>query len=104
MQTPEDYKCTTNKLRIKIYYKKNLRLSEGKVAAQCGHVAKELGRMLSSDARTDTIIVLGVSDKKYKELSLQYQKEDIFWYQQIDNGVTEVIKGTPTAFGYIEYE
>lgn len=89
-------------MKIKIYYRKNLCLSIGKLSSQCAHVAKELGRMLPSNARTDTIIVLGVSDNKYKELSLQYQTDDILWYQQIDNGLTEVIKGTPTAFGYIE--
>lgn len=79
-------------------------MSEGKVAAQVGHVAKELGRVMPSIAQEDVIIVLGVSDKKYKELSLQYQTEEYYWYQQVDNGSTEVIKGTPTAFGYIDYE
>ena len=89
-------------MKIKIYYRKNLDLSSGKLAAQCAHVAKELGRMLPSDATTDSIIVLGVTDKRYKELSLQFQTEEYFWHEQIDNGLTEVVKGTPTAFGYIE--
>lgn len=89
-------------MKIKIYYRKSLKLSEGKLAAQVGHVCKELGRILPSIPEDDVIIVLGVSDTKYKELSLQYQTEGLFWYQQIDSGMTEIIKGTPTCFGYIE--
>lgn len=89
-------------MKIKVYYRKNLKMTEGKLAAQVGHVCKELGRMMSSDAQSDVIIVLGVSDAKYKELSLQYQTTRYWWYQQIDNGMTEIVKGTPTAFGYVE--
>lgn len=89
-------------MRIKILYRKNLRMSENKLAAQCGHVAKELGRMLPSNARQDTIIVLGVSDKKFKELALQHQTEGVLWYQQEDTGLTEVEAGTITCFGYVE--
>lgn len=89
-------------MKLKIYYRKNLRMSEGKLAAQVAHVAKELGRMVESNPREDVIIVLGVSDTKYKELSCTFQTSEYDWYQQIDNGTTEVIAGTPTAFGYIE--
>lgn len=89
-------------MRIKILYRKNLRMSENKLAAQCGHVAKELGRMLPSNVRQDTIIVLGVSDKKFKELALQHQVEGVLWYQQEDTGLTEVEAGTITCFGYVE--
>jgi len=89
-------------MKIKVYYRKNLKMTDGKLAAQVGHVCKELGRMMPSDPENDVIIVLGVSDAKYKELSLQYQTTSYWWYQQVDNGMTEVIKGTPTAFGYVE--
>lgn len=89
-------------MRIKILYRKNLRMSENKMASQCAHVAKELGRMLPSNARADTIIVLGVSCKKFKELALQHQVEGVLWYQQEDTGLTEVEAGTITCFGYAE--
>lgn len=89
-------------MKIKIYYRKSLKLSEGKLAAQVGHVCKELGRILPSKPKEDVIIVLGVSDTKYKELSLQYQTEDLFWYEQVDNGMTEIAANTVTCFGYIE--
>lgn len=91
-------------MRIKIFYRKSLKLSNGKLAAQVAHVAKELGRRFPSIPEDDTIIVLGVSDTKYKELCIKFQTEQYDWYQQIDNGLTEIVKGTPTAFGYIEYE
>lgn len=91
-------------MKIKIYYRKNLKLTEGKVASQCGHVAKELGRMCPSYPKGDVIIVLGVSDNKYQELSLQQKLGDSYWYEQVDAGSTEVDEGTPTAFGYIEHE
>lgn len=90
-------------MRIKIYYRKNLKMSEGKVASQVAHVAKELGRLEYSIASEDVIIVLGVSDTKYKELSLNYQTETFDWYEQVDKGITEVLEDTPTAFGYICY-
>lgn len=77
-------------------------MSENKMASQCAHVAKELGRMLPSNARADTIICLGISDKKFKELALQHQVEGVLWYQQEDNGLTEVEAGTLTCFGYVE--
>ena len=93
-------------MKIKVYYRKSLKMSEGKLAAQVGHVCKELGRrpdpVMPCDAEDDIIIVLGVSDTKYKELSLQYQTEDLFWYQQIDNGMTEIAANTVTCFGHIE--
>lgn len=89
-------------MRLKIYYRKNLKLSPQKLAAQCGHVAKELGRMITSNPRQDIIIVLGVSCKKFKELALQHQVEGVLWYQQEDIGLTEVEAGTITCFGYVE--
>ena len=33
-------------MKIVCYYNKNLKMSEGKIAAQVGHVCKELGKHL----------------------------------------------------------
>ena len=80
-------------MRIKVIYKKNLKMSEGKVAAQVSHAVKNLG-LTPIDC---DIIVLKVSDKKFDELIL---KKDC--YIQTDKGLTEVESGTQTAAAWIE--
>ena len=76
-------------MRIKAIYKKNLKMSEGKVA----HAVKNLGiTPVDSD-----IIVLKVSDKKFEELTSQND-----CYIQTDKGMTEVEVGTQTAAAWIE--
>jgi peptidyl-tRNA hydrolase len=82
-------------MRIKAIYKKNLKMSEGKVAAQIAHAVKNLGiTPIDSD-----IIVLKVSDKKFDELVL-----DNDCYIQTDKGMTEVESGTQTAAAWIEIQ
>ena len=79
-------------MRIKAIYKKNLKMSEGKVAAQIAHAVKNLGiTPIDCD-----IIVLKVSDKKFDEL---ISENDC--YVQIDKGFTEVEAGTKTAAAWI---
>jgi peptidyl-tRNA hydrolase len=80
-------------MRIKVIYKKNLKMSEGKVAAQVAHAVKNLG-LTPTDC---DIIVLKVSDKKFDELILEKE-----CYIQIDKGLTEVESGTQTAAAWIE--
>jgi peptidyl-tRNA hydrolase len=80
-------------MRIKVIYKKNLKMSEGKVAAQVAHAVKNLGiTPIDCD-----IIVLKVSDKKFDELILERE-----CYIQTDKGLTEVKLGTQTAAAWIE--
>lgn len=91
-------------MKIKCFYRKNLKLSPEKLAAQIGHITKELGRQyynVEDDPLDDIIIVLGLSDKKFNEYIDLYTKEG-YYYIQVDAGYTEVEKGTTTAFGYIE--
>ena len=80
-------------MKIKAIYKKNLKMSEGKVAAQIAHAVKNLGETpIDCD-----IIVLKVSDKKFNELILENS-----CYIQVDKGLTQVEAGTQTAAAWIE--
>jgi len=79
-------------MQIKVIYRKNLKMSEGKMAAQVAHAVKNLG-ITPKDC---DIIVLKVSDKKFEEY---LQKES--GYIQHDKGLTEVEPNTPTAFAWI---
>lgn len=88
-------------MKFKIYYNKNLKMSEGKLAAQVAHVSKELGRMTESIPREDVIIVLGLSATKFKEKIDELGDYKYSWYQS-DNGLTEVPEGTITACGFVE--
>lgn len=88
-------------MKIICYYNKNLKMSEGKLASQVGHVCKELGRKIISNAQEDIIVVLGLRFNKFKE-ELEKVKEQNFYHIQKDLGLTEVQKSTITSFGYIE--
>lgn len=87
-------------MRIKIYYNKNLKMSDGKLAAQCCHVARELGRMQGSTGDHETVVVLGLSATKFNEMLEKLIDHDKH-YIQSDSGRTEVPENTITACGYI---
>lgn len=80
-------------MKIKVIYRKNLKMSEGKVAAQVAHAVKNLG----ITPRDCDIIVLKVSDKKFEEY---LRKEN--GYIQYDKGLTEVKPNTPTSYAWID--
>lgn len=80
-------------MRIKVVYRRNLRMSEPKVAAQVAHAVIGLG----VTDKTSTIVVLPVSDKKFFEF-LENEK----CYVQEDYGYTEIEEGTKTSLAWIE--
>lgn len=91
-------------MKIKIYYRKSLKMSEGKLGAVCAHIGKELGREFSNAgwvANEDVVIVLGVSDKKFLTLWHMTNRPK---HIHVDRGLTEVVAVTHCAFGYIEEE
>jgi peptidyl-tRNA hydrolase len=81
-------------MRIKAIYRKNLKMSEGKVAAQIAHAVKNLG----GTPMDCDIIVLKVSDKKFDEILMKGHNG----YIQYDKGLTEVQANTPTAYAWID--
>ena len=81
-------------MKIKAIYKKNLKMPEGKVAAQIAHAVKNLG----ITPRDSDIVVLRVSDKKFDELVAEHPD----CYVQVDKGLTVVEKGTATAAAWID--
>jgi len=84
-------------MKIKVIYRKNLKMTEGKLAAQVAHAVIGLG----VDNHLMSIIVLGMSDKKYKD-TLSYL--DQFYYEVSDFGYTENPAGTKTCAAYYEEE
>ena len=95
-------------MKIVCYYNRNLKMSEGKLAAQIGHVCKQIGITeglsyceFEENDNEDVIVVLGLRETKFKE-KLQECEGKYLTYTQTDLGYTEVEKGTITCFGYVE--
>ena len=84
-------------MRIKAIYRKNLKMSEGKVASQVAHAVKNLG----VTPKNSDIIVLRVSDNKFYELIDEANKSSSVYIQK-DKGLSEVNKDEHTAAAWIE--
>jgi len=95
-------------VKIKIYYRKNLKLSPAKLASACSHCANQLGYMLAqlgeyNDPQDCTIVVLMASDKKFNEIKKEIQSyEDVLSHLHVDKGLTEVSPDTEICFGWVE--
>lgn len=81
------------KTTIKCYYRRNLKMSAPKLAAQVGHVVANLAIHYTPER----IVVLECSDSHFEEL-----KQTPRCYVQIDRGLTEVEAGTETVVGWWE--
>ena len=81
-------------MKIKAIYVKNLKMPEGKVAAQIAHAVKNLG-VTPKDC---DIVVLSVSKTKFDELVVEHPD----CYVQVDKGLTVVKAGTATAAAWID--
>jgi len=79
--------------KLRVLYRKNLKMSIGKLVAQAVHAA--IGCRVTNPSIT--IIVLGLSDKKYKE----EVGKNINAFRVFDAGYTEVDPGTETCCGYL---
>jgi peptidyl-tRNA hydrolase len=80
-------------MKLKIIYRKNLKMSPGKLAAQSVHACVGLG---CTDYAM-SVVVLSASDKKFGEL---IESKDCFIVQ--DAGHTEVEAGTATCLAYYD--
>ena len=100
-------------MKIKCLYRKNLKLSEQKLAAQVGHVVGNLLRLndeygFGKIGRDTNIVVLRASDKKFEEKRQELKdlkgKDKLIYYLQVDLGLTEIPAETETVIGWIENE
>lgn len=78
---------------IKCYYRRNLRMSSEKLAAQVGHVVANL----TANQIPDRIIPIEVSDTQFNE-----KKQTPRCYVQVDKGLTELQEGAETVVGWWE--
>lgn len=80
-------------LNIKVYYRRNLKMTSGKLAAQVAHCVSRIA--LRHKIEPYKIVVLEASDKKFEEL------KSIAAHVQVDLGFTEVEAGTETVLGIL---
>ena len=85
-------------MTIKVLYRRNLKMSDGKLSAQVAHAVKNLGK---TPVDCD-IIVLKASDTKFEERIKKLVDTNRKYYIQVDKGLTEVEQGTATAVAWVE--
>jgi peptidyl-tRNA hydrolase len=83
-------------MRIKILIRKNLKMSDKKMAAQCVHAA--LGLYKQNPQGHWACVVLDASDKKFEEAKVAHPEA----YVVTDSGRTEVPPGTQTVLSFYE--
>ena len=78
-------------MKLKIIYRRNLKMSPGKLAAQCVHAATLIGHTDYSM----NVVVLSMSDKKFNETVANEGAVVV-----VDAGHTELEPGTVTCGAY----
>jgi len=93
--------------RIKLLVRKNLKMSPGKIAAQCVHAALGLNEMYENKSYCYdvlgpelSVVVLEVSDAKFQEAKLVSRAGPYYLVQ--DAGFTEVAPNTETVLAFLE--
>lgn len=86
---------------IKVLYRKNLKMTPGKLAAQVAHCVARL--LIFEDAEPLTIIVLEASDRKFNQAVDALDGGQNNWFLFRDAGRTEVEPETETVVAW-EYE
>lgn len=81
-------------MKLKIIYRKNLKMTPGKLAAQAVHAATNIGHT----DRKLSVVVLGMSDTKYYETV----NNNSVISRVYDAGYTEVDPGTETCAAFYE--
>jgi len=106
--------------RIKLLVRKNLKMSPGKIAAQCVHAALGLNKLLTEDPAKmlgeylpcvlngmESVVVLEVSDKKFGEAQDTYCDGAMYHGDEPicivkDAGYTEIPAGSETVLAFLE--
>lgn len=96
--------------RIKLLVRKNLKMSSGKIAAQCVHAALGLNEEAAKEYPYElyclspmlSVIVLQVSDAKFKEAKQAMVQTQTPFYVVADAGFTEIAAGTETVIAFME--
>jgi peptidyl-tRNA hydrolase len=81
-------------MKLKILYRRNLKMTPGKIAAQAVHAAIAL----EADDPMMSVVVLGVSDKKFEEEKLVHRRIAVVR----DAGYTEVMPNTETCLAFYD--
>lgn len=81
-------------MRIQVRYRKSLKMTPGKLASQCFHLAVQMG---VTDKECD-VIVLCVGDDSFNRMIECNDSIEVFH----DAGKTEVEEGCATVLGWVD--
>lgn len=84
-------------VKIKVFVRKNLKMTTNKTAAQVAHAVLGLGV-----DKHDIVVVLDISDKKFLELVYKLHEDGVNYHVVTDAGYTEVPPGTKTCVAFVE--